>query len=216
VYKIFPVDIFYVEYNPAQTSYDENKSGYDENGNYCVYLHISGDEDLSTSLNHELRHAFEDYNRISKNESRLSDTRESKLFYSGDFEKLITGQIKGEFGMFKSIFYVLYMTSKMEASAFAENIYDNTNTDLIFGNLKYIMNRGYLNGMKNDKKVQRTWLDLKSKVKIPILDKFNDYMMFVKWVDKYIQYRAIKIFKKLQKVKYFPIWMPKIKKSHNK
>lgn len=202
-YKNFPVDLFYLEKAPGYGYYNETKSGYDKDGRYRVYMSISNNKDDSnivTTLNHELRHAFEDYCKKSKGKPGISDSKEFKQFYAGDFEKMMKGEIKGDFTPFIYMFNALYLTSKIEASAMAENIYDNKHLGIL-KELKSIKGRNYLKGL-DDKKVQKNWNDLKSKVKIPILDKFNDYMMFVKWADKTIQIRADKVYKKLIKVRY--------------
>jgi len=60
----------------------------------------------------------------------------------------------------------------------------------------------YIPYKENNRTLQRDWVDLKNKVKIPILDKFDDYMSFIKWADDYIQIRAKKIYRKLIKVRY--------------
>jgi hypothetical protein len=207
IYQHFPVDIFNIQKSAGYAGYDENISGYDEDGKYVVYLHIPQEsksvtkDDIASALNHELRHAFEDYQRISKNKTRFSDSKESKLFYSGDFENFITGRIPGNFEPFKSIIRALYLTSKIEESAYSETIYDNPNHDILL-ELKGFLKRNYLSGLKNDKVVQKQWDKLKEQVKIPILDKFDDYMHFVKWADELIQKRATKFYRKLLKVKY--------------
>lgn len=206
-YKNFPVDIFHIKKSRGYAGYDENASGYNEEGKYVVYLHIPviekdiTKERMLSALNHELRHAFEDYNRISKNKTRLSNSKESKEFYSGDFESFMLGRIPGNFEPFKSIFRSLYLTSKIEESAYSETIYDDPNAS-IMNSIKEILKRNYLVGLENDKLVEKQWNKLKREVKIPILDKFDDYMMFIKWADGLIQKRAMSIYKKLVKVRY--------------
>jgi len=202
VYQHFPVDIFYIDHNEKYHNggaYDEHKSGYDKNGKYCVYLQI-GTKEITPTLNHELRHAFEDYKRISNNATRLSKTKEATQFYNKDFEKIVTGEIGIYVEPFHSILTALYLTSKLEESAYSETAYDIG--DRIIPAIKDILQRNYLKNMDDDFIVERRWRQLKERVNIPILNKFDDYLSFIQWADKVIQRRAIKIYKKLIKVKY--------------
>jgi hypothetical protein len=201
-YQQFPVDIFYIKIlrDVVRTGrYDEEKSGYNENGEYCIYIEIS-EVGIYSILNHELRHAFEDYNRISKNKTRLSKSKEANQYYNSDFEQLILGNIKGIFDPFNEILYSLYLTSKMEESGFSETVYDKPNS--VIDEIKKILKKNYLYDLNDVNIANRRWNDLKSKVNIPILNKFNNYQNFVEWADNVIQKRAIKVYKKLQKVKY--------------
>jgi len=211
VYESFPVDIFYVS-DGTHGEYDELKSGYDKDGKYVVYLKIplnkgilgfnSSNSDVESTLNHELRHAFEDYNRISKGFTPISKTKEIQQFYNKDFEKVIKGELKHKYEPFKSILYSLYLTSKVEESGFSETVVD-TNIPII-QMLKDILNHQYFDSkeLSDDDLMTKKWNSLKKEVSIPILDKFDNYLMFVSNADKIIQRRALKMYKKLQKAKY--------------
>lgn len=209
-YEVFPVDVFHIT-NGIHGEYDELKSGYDKNKKYVVYLKIPLIKnifrpdligDIESTLNHELRHAFEDYNRISKGFTPISKTKEIQQFYNKDFEKVIKGELTNYYEPFRSILYSLYLTSKVEESAYSETIVD---TDIpIIEILKNILNKNYFNSsfLENDKMMTDKWNGLKSEVSIPILDKFDNYTMFINYADKIIQRRALKMYKKLQKAKY--------------
>lgn len=201
LYQQFPVDVFYIQNTPGYGAYDENNSGYDKNGVYVVWLYMPF-ENANDALSHELRHAFEDYNRISKGKPRISQTKETQDFYNADFVKLLTGKIPGYFDPFRQILTALYTTSKLEESAYTDTVVD---TDLpILFRLQKILKRDYLNprDLKNDKDVRKRWEKLKTLVDIPILNRFDDYMDFIKWADAHIQKRAWNMYKKLLKVKY--------------
>lgn len=77
-------------------------------------------------LNHELRHAYEDFNRQLRNKTKISDTKEVKLLFSKDGYDLLLGKL-GDFGIFNTIFRALYLTSKVEQSAYGENVYNDGN-----------------------------------------------------------------------------------------
>ena len=208
-YKGFPVDIFHVRVvTSGGGAYDENQSGYDNNGKYVVYFVISKfDSELSIDsiLNHELRHAFEDYMRISKNKTRLSKTKEGSQYFSGDFEKLMTTSIVGPYNIFRSYIRALYFTSKLEESGFSETIYDGTIYDgkspsFIKDEMYHV--KRLLGAKRTPEEYKREWDELKNNVRIPIFDRFNDYQSFIRWANKTIIRRFELIKKKFMKIKY--------------
>jgi len=207
-YENFPVDKFVIHISDNAGGYDDRQSGYDENKKYVVHLsvpifHHKRKLSIELTLNHELRHAFEDYNRISNNRTRLSQTKEAELFYNPDFERLLTGKTKEYISPFREIMTALYYTSKIEESGYAETVADIPNFSII-GILKDILKRNYVNAkqLSKDRFVQKRWEYFKANYKIPILDKFNDYSDFINWADSVIQRRAKKMYKKLLKTQY--------------
>jgi hypothetical protein len=204
LYKNFPVDYFIITIDRNFTMggyYDEGQSGL-KNGKYCVYITVTPELSVSV-LNHELRHAYEDYKRISKGKTALSKTKEVHNLFSGDFTDLLMGKIKGKFKYFIEVIWALYYTSKVEESAYGETVHDGSNK-VIFG-LEDILKKDYKVYWKkiySDITIENSWDNLKTKVKIPILDKFNDYQSFLNWADKIIHRRGEIALKKFRKIKY--------------
>jgi hypothetical protein len=203
-YDKFPVDQFHITLTSAMTAYDENKSGYDDNGDYVVYFYISTMADTQTvksNLDHELRHAFEDYKRRSSGSHGLSQTREGIDFFSGDFEKLMMSNDTKQFFPFDKILMGLYVTSKLEESAYSETVRNNELR--IIDILKQQLNARYPEMLETlPKLIERNWLNLKENINIPIFNKFGDAKSFIMWADNYIRNRGEKVLKKLMKIKY--------------
>ena len=203
-YDKFPVDQFHITLTSAMTAYDENKSGYDDNGDYVVYFYISTMADTQTvksNLDHELRHAFEDYKRRSSGSHGLSQTREGIDFFSGDFEKLMMSNDTKQYFPFNYILIGLYVTSKLEESAYSETVRNNQLQ--IFDTLKQQLNARYPDMLQlYPKLVEQNWVKLKENINIPIFNKFSDAKSFIMWADNYIRNRGEKVLKKLMKIKY--------------
>lgn len=203
-YDKFPVDVFHITLTTVMTAYDENKSGYNDNGEYVVYFYISTMADTQTvksNLDHELRHAFEDYKRQSSGTHGLSQTREGIDFFSGDFEKLMTAKDTRQFFPFDKILMGLYLTSKLEESAYSETVRDNELR--IIDMVKQQLNAQYPLLLETlPKLIERNWKNLKENINIPIFNKFNDPKSCIMWADNYIKKRGDKVLKKLMKIKY--------------
>lgn len=202
LYHVFPVDHFVITIKKnlrAGGMYDESSSGY-KDGKYNVYITVAPNPDLYV-LNHELRHAYEDYKRLSKGSTPLSKTKEVANLFGGNFEQLMTGELRGNYGIFPSVIRALYYTSKVEESAYGETIYDKV--DDVFRNLRDILRIDYKKeGNYNPARVSVWWNEFKKDVNIPILNKFNDYQNFLDWADKTIKERGNKAMKKFLKIKY--------------
>jgi len=197
-YSKFPVDYFYINGDNGVTEYDEHKSGYNKDGLYCVYLSLDR-YNRETGINHELHHAYEDYQRISKNKKRTSETKEVKELFSKDGYNVILGK-EPKVGYFRFVLYFLYMSTKVESNAYIQNIYDGGSFSYqIYKQFKEMLNinfNRYKNGNTNE-----YWLELK-KLDIPIVSKFNDYIEFLTWCERKIQYRAGLFLKKVNKINY--------------
>jgi hypothetical protein len=203
-YDKFPVDVFHITLTTVMTAYDENKSGYDDNGDYVVYFYISTMADTQTvksNLDHELRHAFEDYKRRSSGTHGLSQTREGIDFFSGDFEKLMMTKDTRQFFPFDRILTGLYITSKLEESAYSETVHNNELR--IIDMLKQQLNANYPQLLETlPKLIEQNWINLKKNINIPIFNKFDDAKSLIMWADNYIKNRGEKVLKKLMKIKY--------------
>jgi hypothetical protein len=204
-YQSFPVDVLNLFLNVKYdngAAYDENKSGYDENKQYHIYLHFGPDADAS-SINHELRHAYEDFRRMSQGNVPMKNTKEGINLFGGDFENFLTTGRHIE--PFWTLMYGLYVTSKIERSGYAESVYDNAGP--IIEMVVQVMNVTNANILSNysPETLSMTWQALKKKYKVPIIDKFQNYESFIKWAQEEIQYKGQKTLKKLRKVKFYRI-----------
>lgn len=201
-YEKFPVDEFNITIMSTLQEnsgmYDENESGF-INGKYVIKLIFARMIDEFV-INHELRHAYEDFMRKKNNGTPLSKTKEVHQLMSGDFADLMLG--RRNYGIFNQVFKGLYMTSKVEESAYGETIYDGITP--IFNMVKQYMNNSYnVVSEKNRERYENHWKRMKEDIKIPILDKFNDYQSFLNWADKRINERGEKVLKKLHKINYY-------------
>lgn len=206
-YKLFPVDEIKMLVRPEYgngAGYDEQKSGYND-GIYQIYLAF-GPDASDSAINHELRHAYEDFMRMSKNKPAMKNTKEGINLFSGDFEKFMLTPIDKNipgYDPFNKLVRGLYLTSKIERSAFADTVYDNDSLPII-----YLIQRAIKEtdlsvlSRINPQDLEKNWRRFKSDFKIPIVDKFHDYESFIKWASDEIKYKGERSIKKLLKVKF--------------
>ncbi len=200
-HEMFPVDSFFIDIiDENHATYNELKSGL-SNGKYYVFLSFSkyATRDI---IEHELRHAFEDYKMKTKGKKGFGFDKESQLFYSGDFENFMLNKIPGDFSNFKNILMGLYVTSKTENSAYSQQVYRGDTSAIDY--LKMILKNDYSSkSVRDDNRALKQFENLKQNVSIPIFKKFDNYISFMDWADKYIKQRAQKSLNKLLKVKHF-------------
>jgi hypothetical protein len=207
-YKIFPIDILTIKINPDWDiggHYDEQTNGYDNNRNYRVDFTF-GTEANDGTINHELRHAYEDYMKISKGRPGAKESKEVTTVFGKEFEKFMTSakNIKEYFGPFYILILGLYYTSKIERSGFAETIYDVPTIRLI-DDIEWYVKYSNAERIRTKHKPEillKKWNDLKENYKIPFLTKFKDYDSFISWACDEIQYKGRKTLKKLRTVKF--------------
>jgi hypothetical protein len=208
-YRVFPIDFIHFKVNPAYLNgaeYDENKSGYDENKQYHVYFTF-GDEANYSSINHELKHAFEDFQRLSKGHPGLKSTKEAINLFSGDFNKfMMSRKDKEVLYPISTLVEGLYYTSKIERSAFSDTVYDEPTFAEIIKYIKMLMQvanpTDILQRNKPDM-LGKKWDYYKQNYHIPVTDKFKTYEDFIRWACDEINYKGNITLKKLRKVQYF-------------
>lgn len=206
-YNVFPID--YIHFNVDErygngAGYDEKKSGYQGN-EYHVHF-VFGPYASDSSVNHELRHSFEDFKRISKGRPAIQHGKEAINLFSGDFENLMMSQRSKEYlHPISTLVEGLYYTSKLERSAFAETVFDNPATTEI---IKYISlliqtaNASLILHKNAPEHLEKKWKEFRENFHIPITDKFNNYEDFIRWACDEINYKGNITLKKLRKVKY--------------
>jgi hypothetical protein len=122
-YENFKVDKWVIN-NSGRIEYDHRQSGYDDDGNYVVVLNMPMSSIGGSVLVHEVKHAYDDWNRISKGYPSINDSWEVRNIYTPDFEKLILGGSFKLSPMLHPIIRYYYLGSKLESPAYLENVYD--------------------------------------------------------------------------------------------
>ena len=200
----FPIDYVVIDYYDRLTGYGQEHSGYDKEGNYVVLLYIQpqlvkgqGGYSLKSALNHEMKHAWEDYNRLSKGLPSIEQTKESQELYNRDFILMLSDQnIRGPI---KEVLKYYYYLSNLEKSAYLENVYDQ--------NQQYERLIREIAGMDFEKFKDRFDLDvnwhlMNTAYDIPFLKKFKSPIDFIDYSAKELRSRALKMIKKINKMKY--------------
>jgi hypothetical protein len=203
-FKSFPIDYVVIDFYDKLTGYGQEHSGYDKDGNYVVLLYIqpkvisgTGGFNLRTVLNHEMKHAWDDYNRISKGLPSIDKTKENRELYNKDFilmlsDKNITGPIK-------EILKYYYYLSELEKTAYLENVYD--------GNSKYekivrsILSKDF-DEFKERFDLDVNWHLINTAYDIPFLKKFESPKEFIDKSSKDLKRKASETIKKINKMRY--------------
>lgn len=205
----FKVDYFVIDYTNTITGYGHDYSGYDKDGNYVVVIYLdrrfkqdfykSGvsnfSYNLKTALNHELKHAYQDYMRLSKGYPSIEKSKESKEMYTGDFIYILNNRLRGPIVELLRYYYYL---SDLEQTAYLENIYD--------GNLQYemkvreILSKNF-DQIKNHPQLDENWYMVNT-FDIPFLKKFKNPRKFIDYSERFLKRKAEKVIKKINKMKY--------------
>ena len=206
-YKVFPIDYIHFDVKPEYgtgAGYDENKSGY-ENDEYHVYLAF-GTGATDSAINHELKHAFEDFKKISKGRPSAKYSKEGINLFSGDFEKFMLSHSSREyFAPISTIMEGLYYTSKLERSAFSDTVYDEPIYADVIKTIIILMeycNESYIFYKYKPEVLEEKWVKYKENFHIPVTDKFGNYKDFIKWGCDEVNYKGNITLKKLRKIQY--------------
>lgn len=211
-YQQFPIDFIHFtilkEYDNG-AGYNEQKSGYEKDGKYHVYF-MFGPKAGESSINHELRHAFEDFKRISKGYNPIKTTKESINLFGSGFEEIMKSRdIISKYMPFSMLIVGLYYTSRIERSAFSDTIYDNEYgfvadhvISSISNTIRFAQSQDIFKTYKPNE-LEQKWIDFNKKYPIKITTKFKNYQDFINWACNEINYKGTQTLKKLQKVKYF-------------
>lgn len=200
----FPIDYVVIDYYDRITGYGQEYSGYDKDGNYVVHLYIQpklvmgqGGYTLKSALNHELKHAWEDYNRRSKGLPSIDDTKESKELYNKDFIHLMSDE--KVVGPIKDILKYFYYLSKLETGPYMENVYDQNPAyeELV----REIATKDF-ESFKDRFDLELNWHLINTNYNIPFTKKFKSATDFIDYSAKELRKRTNKVLKKINKVKY--------------
>ena len=217
-YKDFKVDKWVIT-SSNRIEYDHSKSGYNEGGEYVVYLNMPMSAIGGSALVHEIKHAYDDWNRMSRGAPPLRDGWEIKNIYTADFEKLVLGGSFKLSPMLHPIIRYYYLGSKLESPAYLENEYDNSGLGGDYrGTAKKLMNFKASN--YTDKKgrpaqgLQKSWDELIKNYDIPFFRKFKNVLDFIRYTEKYFNKRGRDIMKRIDKMRYVhdkpePVYEPR-------
>ena len=206
IYEKFGIDYVVIDFYDGITGYDPKKSGYDKDGYYVVLLYIQPQivdgqtpYELKTILNHELKHAYQDFMRQSKGHTNIDNTKESKEFYTDDFIGLLNS--RNSDGPIKTILKYYYYLSNLERDAYLENVYDqNPEYEKTIRTILKIDFNDFKSGPKSSTLVSN-W-EYISKLDIPLLNKFNTPEKFIDYSEKRLTREADKVIRKINKLKY--------------
>lgn len=200
----FPIDYVVIDYYDKITGYGQEYSGYDKDGNYVVHLYVQpklvmgqGGYTLKSALNHELKHAWEDYNRRSKGLPSIDNTKESKELYTKDFINLMSDE--KVVGPIKDILKYFYYLSKLETGPYMENVYDQNPA---YESLVREIATKDFESFKDRYDLELNWHLINTNYNIPFTKKFKSATDFIDYSAKELRKRANKVIKKINKVKY--------------
>jgi hypothetical protein len=203
-FEKFSVDWFVIDFNDWTNGYLDQTSGYDKDGNYVVHIMVLNQfrhhPYMKTILNHELKHAYQDWQRRRKGYEGIFATKEVKNIYTEDFIKVVKDRIKvGSF--FKEIFKKYYLLTDLEMNAFMENVYDkdvlNDYKKMIKGLVDYdALKATYY---EDPNKLEKDWQVLNT-LDLPFIKKYKNYTDFLTASTDYFKTKSQKILKKINKV----------------
>jgi len=200
----FPIDYVVIDYYDRLTGYGQEHSGYDNNGNYVVLLYVQpklvqgqGSYSLKSALNHEMRHAWEDYNRISRGKPNIEQTKESKELYNRDFIQLMSNH--DVVGPVKDILKYYYYLSNLETGPYLENTFDGNSA---YENMVRQIATKDFESFKERYDLDINWHLINTAYNIPFVKKFKSVRDFIDYSAKELRKRANKIIKKINKMKY--------------
>lgn len=205
-FEKFSVDYFVIDFNDWTNGYLDQTSGYDADGNYVVHIMVLNQfrhhPYMKTILNHEIKHAYQDWQRRRKGYEGIFATKEVKNIYTDDFIKVVKDRIKvGPF--FKEIFKKYYLLTDLELNAFMENVYDkdklNDYKRMIKGLTDYDAFKATYYEDPNE--LGKDWQTLTS-LNLPFLKKYKNYTDFLTSSTKYFKNRSQEILKKINKLEY--------------
>lgn len=205
-FEKFSVDYFVIDFNDWTNGYLDQSSGYDKDGNYVVHIMVlnrfRNHNYMRTILNHELKHAYQDWQRQRKGYPGIVDSKESKELYTDDFVKVVKDRIDvGVF--FKEILKYYYLLSDLELNAFIENVYDK---DILNDYRKMVSklrsaNIARLAYEEDPDDIQKNWEKLSS-LNIPLVKKYKNYTSFLSDSAKYFKKRSEEVIRKIDKMEY--------------
>ena len=210
-YAKFSVDKWVVS-DGQPTEYDHRNSGYQPNGEYVVFINCNLSEVSLFVLIHEIKHAYQDWNRMSKGKPPIRQSKELQQLYTADFEKYILSHQGGyHLKTLESIISAYYMSSNAEIAAYLESAYDDIqlkspSTQLVtkFYDLGIIMTRFKASNVEPTtpaKTLQKKWVNIITNYDIPLFRKFKNVFDFLKYTEKLFNKKGKYIMTKVDKLR---------------
>ena len=200
----FPIDYVVIDFYDKLTGYGQEHSGYDKDGNYVVLLYVQpkllqgqGGYSLKSVLNHEMKHAWDDYNRLSKGLPSIDNTKETKELYNKDFILMLSDQNIS--GPIKELLKYYYYLSKLETTAYLENVYDE---NPVYERIVREIAGKDFEQFKERFDLDVNWHLMNTAYDIPFLKKFKSPKEFIDYSSEELRSRAINTIKKINKMKY--------------
>lgn len=206
LFENFSFDYLVIDFNDFSNGYLTKTSGYDKNGYYVVHLMILNKFKqhpyLKTILNHELKHAYQDWQRQSKGYPTIEQTKENIEIYTEDFMNILKDRIPMN-SFFKKILRNYYFLTNLESDAYLENIYDK-DQNVMYDNIvrdimKYDPSKEL--DLANEDDLEENWQKL-LKLDLPFLKKYKNYRDFVYKSADYFKNKSSKILKRINKIEY--------------
>jgi len=201
-YKKFSVDKWVFK-NSSRIEYDHWHSGYDEAGNYVVYFNVPISNLSEAAFIHEIKHAYDDWNRMSRGGKPIRDSWEIKNIYTPDFEKLVLGG-STQYPQLGPLIRYFYLGSKLETPAYLENEYDAAFTDYegVARKMKNFDIKNYFDKEGRPARGLEEEFESIKKLNIPAFKKYKNVTDFLNWVKKYFNERGEDIYRRVVKMKY--------------
>lgn len=204
LYDKFKVDMWVIKNNNSRVEYDHYKSGiYD--GKYIVYLNMNLNRYVKDMLIHEVKHSYDDWNRIINGGKPIKDTWEIKNIYTKDFEDLVLNG-SSKFPRLHKIVKLYYLSSKLETPAYLENELDNPGLgryrkigDLL---MDYDTDSFYNKKNRPIKGLVSEFNKLNTEYNIPLFRKFKNIDSFLNYSKKRFNIRGRDIIKRVDKMIY--------------
>lgn len=195
------------------TEYDHVNSGYQPNDEYTVYINCDFSSNISLFvLIHEIKHAYQDWQRISKNKPPLRQSKELLQLYTKDFERFILSHSGGyHLKTLDSVISGYYMSSNAEITAYLESAYDDmypktTNDQPIIKLYDLGKNMVQFKAAQVElntppQTLQKRWTKINQDYDIPLFRKFTNVFDFLKYTEKFFNKKGRLIVKKINKLR---------------
>ena len=208
LYDRFSVDKWVIT-DKSLTEYDHVNSGY-KDGEYTVLINCQMSNISMYVLIHEIKHAYQDWQRMSKNRPPIRDSKEIQQLYTKDFEKYILSH-RGSYTLntLDSIISAYYMSSDAEITAYLEGAYDeiHNNQTQPAGNI-YEFGKSMVKFKASDVEpkvkptdLQKKWKDIIDNYDIPLFRKFKNVFDFLKYTEKLFNKKGGYIVNKVDKLR---------------
>jgi hypothetical protein len=189
----------------SRIEYDHYKSGYNDNGEYEAIFNVPIRGLSMGMFVHEIKHAYDDWNRMRHGGKPIRDSWEIKNIYTKDFERMILGGAS-KFPQLGPIVRMYYLGSKLETPAYLENEYDSPTAQSYRTTAKKLMNfdmgRFFNKKGRPAKGLEEEFQTLTREYDIPYFRKFKDVRSFLGATQKYFNKRGRDIIKRIDKALY--------------